>query len=92
MDRKIVLPGEKLADGKVNIPNTYSDETGTYATLVGFTDETGKYIPIEKRYKPEIGETIVGIVTDMRHAGYSVDLNMPEEGFISTKFMRVELQ
>lgn len=91
MDRKIVLPGEKIAEGNVRIPNTYVENNEVYATLVGFIDENNRYVPIEKRYRPEVGETVVGVVTDARHAGYSVDLNLPEEGFISTKFMRASL-
>lgn len=91
MERKIVLPGDKIAEGSVRIPNTYAENNNAYATLVGFIDESNRYVPIEKRYRPEVGETVVGVVTDARHAGYSVDLNLPEEGFISTKFMRASL-
>ncbi|MEM4165895.1 MAG: KH domain-containing protein [Candidatus Bilamarchaeaceae archaeon] len=91
MDRRIVLPGEKIAEGKFRIPNTYVEGENIYATLVGFIDENNRYVPIEKRYKPEPGELVVGVVTDARHAGYSVDLNLPTEGFISTKFMHATL-
>lgn len=91
MDRKIVLPGEKIAEGKFRIPNTYTEGENIYATLIGFIDETNRYVPIEKRYKPEVGELVVGVVTDARHVGYGVDLNLPIEGFISTKFMHATL-
>jgi len=91
MDRRIVLPGDKIAEGNVRVPNTYFENNNVYATLVGFIDENKRYVPIEKRYKPAVGETVVGVVTDARHAGYSVDLNLPAEGFISTKFMHATL-
>jgi len=91
MDRRIVLPGDKIAEGNVRVPNTYFENNDVYATLVGFIDENNRYVPIEKRYKPAVGETVVGVVTDARHAGYSVDLNLPAEGFISTKFMHATL-
>jgi exosome complex component RRP4 len=91
MDRRIVLPGDKIAEGNVRVPNTYFENNNVYATLVGFIDENKRYVPIEKRYKPAVGETVVGVVTGARHAGYGVDLNLPAEGFISTKFMHATL-
>ncbi len=90
-NRKIVLPGEKIADKEMQAPNTYVEGQCTYATLVGLLDEEGKYIPLEARYRPSIEDTIVGIVTDVRHSGYSIDINMSTEAFISSKDFRVEL-
>ncbi|MEM2909390.1 MAG: KH domain-containing protein [Candidatus Bilamarchaeaceae archaeon] len=94
MERRIVLPGDKVAEGQVNIPYTYydPDSNARYATLVGLVDETGRYIPIEKSYSPTVGDFVVGIITDVRHAGYNVTLGIPAEGFISSKFLRVNLQ
>ncbi len=92
MDRKIILPGEKVAEGRLNAPNTYSDGTATYATVIGMVDEEGKYVALENRYKPVVGDVVVGMVTDVRHAGYEVDLNLPEGGFIPTRDVRLTLQ
>jgi exosome complex component RRP4 len=92
MDKQIVLPGAKIAQGRMNIPNTYSDGEATYAAVVGMLDNEGRYIALENRYKPVVGEAVVGVVTDVRHAGYEVDLNLPEGGFIPTRDMRLTLQ
>ena len=92
MERKLVLPGDKIADGKESIPHAYFENGAMYATLVGFVDETGRYLPIERPYKPLVGDIIVGVVTDARHAGYSVDLGYSSGGFISSRFVRVRLQ
>jgi exosome complex component RRP4 len=92
MERRIVLPGEKIAEGKVNAPNTFFKEDGTYAAVVGMRDEEGRYIPLENRYKPIVGDVVVGMVTDVRHAGYEVDLNLPQGGFIPTRDVRLTLQ
>ncbi|VVC04824.1 Exosome complex component Rrp4 [Candidatus Bilamarchaeum dharawalense] len=92
MDRKIVLPGEKIADGRINAPNTFSDGTATYAAVIGMMDEENRYVPLENRYKPVVGDVVVGMVTDVRHAGYEVDLNLPEGGFIPTRDIRLTLQ
>lgn len=92
MDRKIILPGEKVADGRMNIPQTFVEGDATYAAVVGMLDEEGRYIPLETRYKPVVGDVVVGMVTDVRHAGYEVDLNLPEGGFIPTRDIRITLQ
>ncbi len=92
MERTIVLPGEKIADGRVNAPNTFFNESGTYAAVVGMRDEEGRYIPLENRYKPTVGDVVVGMVTDVRHAGFEVDLNLPQGGFIPTRDVRLTLQ
>jgi exosome complex component RRP4 len=86
------LPGEKIAEGRVAAPNTFFREDGTYAAVVGMRDEEGRYIPLENRYRPVVGEVVVGMVTDVRHAGYEVDLNLPQGGFIPTRDVRLTLQ
>jgi exosome complex component RRP4 len=92
MERRIVLPGEKIAEGRIAAPNTFFQEDGTYAAVVGMRDEEGRYIPLENRYKPVVGDVVVGMVTDVRHAGYEVDLNLPQGGFIPTRDVRLTLQ
>lgn len=92
MEKRIVLPGDKIAEGKVNAPNTYFDGTATYAAVVGMMDDDGRYIPLENRYRPVVSDVVVGMVTDVRHAGYEVDLNLPQGGFIPTRDVRLTLQ
>jgi len=92
MDRRIVLPGEKIADGRLNVPQTFVEGDATYAAVIGMMDEEGRYIPLETRYKAVVGDVVVGMVTDVRHAGYEVDLNLPEGGFIPTRDIRISLQ
>jgi exosome complex component RRP4 len=55
-------------------------------------DETGRYMPLENPYKPYVGDIVVGMVVDVRHAGYEVDLNLPDGGFIPTRDTRISLQ
>ncbi len=90
-NRKIVLPGERISDKKLYLPNTFVEGEETFAAVIGMLDEEGKYIPLESRYKPLQEDTLVGIVTDVRHAGYSVDINLSSPAFISSKDFRVEL-
>lgn len=92
MDKKVVIPGEKIADGKLRIPNTFVEGDATYAAVIGIVDEGGRYIPLESRYIPKYGDTVVGIITDVRHAGFEVDLNLPLSGFIPSKNTRIRLE
>ncbi len=92
MEKKIVLPGEKIGDGMIRAHNTYFDGTATYAAVIGTINEEGRYIALETPYKPLVGDTVVGVVTDARHAGYSVDIRLPEEGFVPTRTIKVSLQ
>lgn len=73
------------------MPNTFIEGEGTYAAVIGLLDEEGRYIPLESKYRPVQEDVLVGIVSDIRHAGYSVDMNLPFPAFISSKDFRVEL-
>lgn len=90
--RKIVLPGEKITDGKYRIPGSFVQEDATYATVVGMLDESNRFIPLENKYRPFREDVVVGIITDARHAGFSVDLNLPNEGFIPARDIGIKLE
>ncbi len=92
MEKRVILPGEKIADGRINAPNTFYDGGATYAAVIGMVDDEGRYIPLENRYRPVVGDVVVGSVVDVRHAGYEVDLNLPQGGFIPTRDVRLTLQ
>lgn len=91
MTRKIVIPGEKISDKQIFTSNTFIEGNETFAAVVGMLDEEGKYIPLEAKYKPLPEDTIVGVINDIRFAGYSIDMGMPNQGFISSKDFRIQL-
>jgi len=91
-NRKIILPGEKIADGRVRVPGSFSEGEATFASVVGMLDEEGRFIPLEKRYRPAVDDTVIGMVTDARHAGYDVELNLPNAGFIPARDIRLKLE
>ena len=88
---KIVVPGELIWEQEMRVPNTIVVDGKTYATVPGMVRDD-RFIPLELVYKPKPGDNVVGVVTDVRHAGYSVDLNLAYGGFISSKFTRVSFQ
>lgn len=76
---------------EMRVPNTVVVDGKTYATVIGMVRED-RFIPLELVYRPKPGDNLVGVVTDVRHSGYSVDINLPHGGFISSKFTRVSFQ
>jgi exosome complex component RRP4 len=92
MEKRIVLPGEKIAEGRVNVPNTYVEGDVTYAAVMGTLDSESRFIPLENRYKPVVGDTVVGMVVDIRRAGYIVDINLSQEGLIVGRDVKIKLQ
>lgn len=88
---KIIFPGDLVFDGVLRIPNTYVKDRKTYAAVVGMFDKNNRYIPLEAQYTPNVGDFVVGMVTEARSSGYNIDLSMPYKGFVSTKFRRIKL-
>jgi exosome complex component RRP4 len=90
--KKIVLPGEKVADGVQYSPNTYVEDNATYAAVIGTLDEENRFIPLEGTYRPLVGDNVVGVVIDSRHSGYEVELGLSQTAFISTRELRTKLE
>jgi exosome complex component RRP4 len=88
---KIVMPGEMLWEEEARVPNTYVEGGKTYATVIGMM-RNDRFVPLEMVYKPKPGDNVVGIVTNVRHAGFSIDMNLAHDGFISSKFTRVSFK
>jgi len=90
--RKVILPGDKVTNGKVSMPGCFAEGDSTFAAVMGMMDEEGRFIPLEKRYRPAMDDVVVGMITDVRHAGYDVELNLPNVGFIPSRDMRTKLE
>jgi len=88
---KIIVPGELIWEQEMRVANTVVADGKTYATVVGMVRDD-RFIPLELVYKAKAGDNVVGVVTDVRHAGYSVDLGLAQDGFISSKFTRVSFK
>jgi exosome complex component RRP4 len=91
-ERKIILPGEKITDGKYRIPGAFVEGDATFAAVIGMLDEGNRFIPLENKYRPFRDDDVVGAISDARHAGYSVDLNLPNDGFIPSRDIRITLE
>ena len=85
---KIVVPGEPIMDKPVRLENTYIKDGKTYTMVVGMSNGE-KFTALESVYTPKIGDTIIGIVTSKLSWGYSLDLNLPQKGAISSRDSRL---
>ncbi len=87
----MVLPGEMVWEKEVRTPGTYIKDGRTYATVMGMLRED-RFIPLAIAYRPKVGDNVVGIVVDERGPGYMVDLNLPYNGVIPTRKVRIRLK
>ena len=89
MDRvnRIVMPGEMVADKPERIGYAFVDRGKTYSTVVGLYSE-GKIVPLEGPYEPLPDDMIVGIISEVRFSGYSVDTNSAYAAFLSSREIR----
>lgn len=86
MTRQIVVPGEKV-EGNVE-GYVYRDGKDAFSAIFGFfekKDNEGRIIPLKGKYMPIEGDYIVGIVTDVKFGGVTVDLNSPYNAFLPTQ-------
>jgi exosome complex component RRP4 len=86
-DSRIVMPGELVAERPERISYAYVEGGKTYSTVVGLFSE-GKLVPLEGPYEPLPDDLVVGIISEVRFSGYSVDVNCPYAGFLSSREIR----
>ena len=88
MDKsRIVMPGEMVANTPERISYAFVDNGKTYSTVVGLYSE-GKLVPLEGPYEPLPDDFIVGIISEVRFSGYSVDTNSAYAAFLSSREIR----
>lgn len=85
---RIVFPGEVVSEKPVRASYTYTDGTKAYATVVSLMSDDGKLVPLEGPYEPLAEDAVIGFVSDVKFAGYSIDLGAPFTGFLSSRDTR----
>lgn len=81
------MPGEMISDKPERISYAYVDGGRTFSTVVGLYQE-GKLVPLEGPYDPLPDDYVVGIVTEVKFSGYSVEINCPYPAFLSSREIR----
>ncbi|MFN3909635.1 MAG: KH domain-containing protein [Candidatus Anstonellaceae archaeon] len=78
---KMIMPGNEIPDYQKN-NYTYSDEKGTYVTVIALQSEDGRIIPLEGPYQPNIDDYVIGKISELRFGGYEVDIKSPYKAFL----------
>ncbi len=86
-EKKIVLPGELVFDSPRRQYGTYIENGKTYAAVISLLQDD-RIVPLKGKYLPNPGDMVVGIVEEERFNGYTVDLNSPYSGQLSSRDLR----
>jgi len=91
MNKKIVLPGDVVADKPLRLEGCFVENGKTYAAVVSILQDD-RVIPLKGRYVPNYGDYVVGIVAEERFTGYAVEINSPYQGQLSNRDTREEFR
>ncbi len=86
--RKIVIPGEIIAEGDDYLPGegTEKKEGKIYSLRYGLADEQNKLvkiIPLSGVYQPRRGNVVIGKVELLTYNGWVIDIGTAENAFLS---------
>ncbi len=82
---RVVVPGEVVSEKPERIAYTAVHNGKTYATVTSVMSEEGKLVPLAGPYEPLADDLVVGVVAEVRFAGYTIDLNCPFYTFLSSR-------
>ncbi|MDD3159906.1 MAG: hypothetical protein PHQ98_02995 [Candidatus ainarchaeum sp.] len=84
--KKVVVPGELLSEERKRLgANVFVSEGKIYSKIFGIVDdenEAASVVPLEGKYFPKEGDTVIGVVTTSIFAGYNVNINSFYDAFI----------
>jgi exosome complex component RRP4 len=83
-NRELVVPGQLIAEGRYKyMEGAFREGDQIYSAVVGLVDVKGdkiRIIPLQGRYIPSVGDTVVGVAIDSHLSGWILDLNSPYTG------------
>ena len=85
MDRKVVIPGDLLAeDTRKSGEGTYVRDGKVFSLLYGLANYRDKInvIPLAGKYVPAPGDNVIGVVKDITFSNWIVDINSPYDGLL----------
>ncbi|MFH1750296.1 MAG: hypothetical protein ABH863_01305, partial [Candidatus Micrarchaeota archaeon] len=88
---EIFVPGDQLYPEPKRFMGSFVSENKTYASVI-CTKYDDKVVPLKGKYLPIIQDYVVGVVTEQRFSGYTVDLNSPYNGQLSSRESRENFQ
>lgn len=77
--RKMVIPGDLVAEGAMTLGGgVYREGDRVYASIMGLLEQRKGYIrviPLTGKYLPEVGDFVIGKVTDVTRVNWDIDIN-----------------
>lgn len=94
-NKQVVLPGDLVAeDPTLAGEGTYVEGEKVFSLHHGIVESKDgvRVIPLNGRYLPMPGDTVIGLVTDVQFSGWRVDIGGPVSAFLKPEdhFARVE--
>jgi exosome complex component RRP4 len=88
MEKKIVVPGEIIAEGEEYLPGDSTEKINgkVFALRYGLAEEQNnlvKVIPLSGVYHPRRGNVIIGKVENILANGWLIDIGAADSGFLS---------
>ncbi len=88
--REIVVPGEILSEDKNFIPGRGAIRQGNkiVSIYIGLKNVSGKFInvvPLRGKYRPEIGDKVIGKITDVSSVKWRVDINARDTAILKPR-------
>jgi len=85
--RKMVIPGELVAEGPIKLGDGVYREGGKiYASIMGLLDHKKDFIrviPLAGKYIPHVGDYVIGVVMDAMFSGWEIDINSAYSGILN---------
>ncbi len=79
MERRMVIPGELIAEGNYKLgEGVFAEQNKIYSSVLGFVDENRGYlriIPLTGKYMPKVEDYVVGIVSAIEPNFWELDIN-----------------
>ncbi len=88
---EICVPGDLLYEEPKRFLGSFIEGNKTFANVI-CTKYDDKVVPLKGKYLPIIQDYVIGIVKDVRFNGYTIDLNSPYEGQLSSRESRESFQ
>ena len=88
MERRLVIPGEEVAEGRVKLGDgVYREGDKVYASILGLLDTARgmvRVIPLTGRYFPKVGDFVIGTVKGtVYETAWEVDINCPYSAILN---------
>ncbi|MFH1779680.1 MAG: RNA-binding protein [Candidatus Micrarchaeota archaeon] len=89
--KELFFPGDLVSDKPLSGEGLFVEDGKTFALTILLHND-GRTVPLKGYYVPERGDYVIGVVTDERFSGYTIDLNSPYAGTVSSRDLRAEFQ